>query len=46
MHVVDLEGDVPEPRTVRGRCRFSSARGGDWKRVTSKMSPPSGERTI
>src|SRR3954462_7492146 len=26
-HVVDLEGDVPEPRTVRGRRRLLSAGG-------------------
>jgi hypothetical protein len=26
-HVVDLERDVPEPRTVRGRRRLLSARG-------------------
>ena len=26
-HVVDLEGDVPEPRTVRGRGRLLSAGG-------------------
>ena len=27
-HVVDLEGDVPEPRAVRGRGRISGGGGG------------------
>src|SRR3954463_3176008 len=45
-HVVDLEGDVPQPGTVRGRRRRSSAGGRRAEAHHSKMSLPSGARAI
>jgi hypothetical protein len=45
-HLVDLEGDVPEPRTVCGRRQLLSAGGRRVERTTSNMSLPSGARAI
>jgi hypothetical protein len=45
-HVVDLEGDVPEPGRFAAGAGSRAPAEGDWKRTTSNISLPSWARAI